>query len=248
MRLRLSWLASVRKKIETRPGLLLVYGALPLAYVIIGRLGLLLAVPPGYATAVFLPAGIAMAAMFMAGWATLPGTFLGSFVLNVWIGYALAGHFYLTALVAALGIAFASLMQAAVGGAVLRKVIGYPAQFDNSRELSLFLLLSPTVCLLSATISTAVLWALGVLQSANLITNWTTWWAGDALGVLVALPLMLILAGEPARSGGHAPATLPCQWSSALPCLWRSLCASVNGRMSNRYCSLEYYHNWSLTK
>lgn len=197
MRLRLSWLAPVRKPIETRPGVLLIYGALPLAYVIIGRLGLLLAVPPGYATAVFLPAGIAMAAMFMAGWATLPGTFLGSFVLNVWIGYALAGHFYLTALVAALGIAFASLIQAAVGGAVLRKVIGYPAQFDNSRELSLFLLTSPIFCLLSATISTAGLWALGVVQSANLITNWTTWWAGDALGVLVALPLMLILAGEP---------------------------------------------------
>lgn len=109
----------------------------------------------------------------------------------------LAGHFYLTALVAALGIAFASLMQAAVGGAVLRKVIGYPAQFDNSRELSLFLLLSPIFCLLSATISIAVLWALGVAQPADLITNWTTWWAGDALGVLVTLPLMLIMAGEP---------------------------------------------------
>jgi PAS domain S-box-containing protein len=177
--------------------LLLIYGALPLAYVISGRLGLLLAVPPGYATAVFLPAGIAMAAMFMAGWATLPGTFLGSFVLNVWIGYVLAGHFYLTALVAALGIAFASVMQAAVGGAVLRKVIGYPAQFDNSRELSLFLLLSPIFCLLSATISIAVLWALGAAQRADLITNWTTWWAGDALGVLVTLPLMLIMAGEP---------------------------------------------------
>jgi PAS domain S-box-containing protein len=198
MRLHVSWLAPVssrKKRIETR--LLLIYGALPLAYVISGRLGLLLAVPPGYATAVFLPAGIAVAAMFMAGWATLPGTFLGSFVLNVWIGYVLAGHFYLTALVAALGIAFASLMQAAVGGAVLRKVIGYPAQFDNSRELSLFLLLSPIFCLLSATISNVVLWALGVVQLADLMTNWTTWWAGDALGVLVALPLMLILAGEP---------------------------------------------------
>ncbi len=37
---------------------LLIYAALPLAYVISGRLGLLLAVPPGYATAVFLPAGM----------------------------------------------------------------------------------------------------------------------------------------------------------------------------------------------
>jgi len=65
---------------------LLVYAALPLAYFICGRLGLLLAVPPGYATPVFLPVGIAVAAMFMAGAATLPATFFGSLLLNIWIG------------------------------------------------------------------------------------------------------------------------------------------------------------------
>lgn len=54
---------------------LLIYAALPLAYLIAGRLGLLLAVPPGYATAVFIPAGIAVGAMYIAGAATLPGTF-----------------------------------------------------------------------------------------------------------------------------------------------------------------------------
>jgi integral membrane sensor domain MASE1 len=58
---------------------LLLYVALPLAYVICGRLGLLLAMPPGFATAVFLPAGIAVTAAFVAGNASLPGTFLGSF-------------------------------------------------------------------------------------------------------------------------------------------------------------------------
>ena len=62
---------------------LLLYVALPLAYVICGRLGLLLAVPPGFATAFFLPAGIAVTAMFVAGSASLLGTFLGSFLLNV---------------------------------------------------------------------------------------------------------------------------------------------------------------------
>ena len=41
---------------------LLLYVAFPLAYLICGRLGLLLAVPPGFATAVFLPAGIAVTA------------------------------------------------------------------------------------------------------------------------------------------------------------------------------------------
>ena len=35
-----------------------IYVALPLAYIVTGRVGLLLAVPPGYATAVFMPAGL----------------------------------------------------------------------------------------------------------------------------------------------------------------------------------------------
>ena len=38
---------------------MLFYPLLALAYVVTGRLGLLLSVPPGYATAIFPPAGIA---------------------------------------------------------------------------------------------------------------------------------------------------------------------------------------------
>ena len=109
---------------------------------IAGRLGLLLAVPPGYATAVFVPAGIAVAGMFMAGAATLPGTFLGSFLLNIWTGYAIAHRFELSGIAVALVIAAASTLQAAVGGAVLRRVIGYPATFGTTRDLLLFLALS----------------------------------------------------------------------------------------------------------
>ena len=69
---------------------LLIYAALPLAYVITGRLGVLLAVPPGYATAVFMPAGIAVGAMFVAGAFVL---FIGSLLLDVWIGHSIAGQF-----------------------------------------------------------------------------------------------------------------------------------------------------------
>ena len=72
---------------------LLIYAALPLAYVITGRLGVLLAVPPGYATAVFMPAGIAVGAMFVAGAFVLPGIFIGSLLLDVWIGHSIAGQF-----------------------------------------------------------------------------------------------------------------------------------------------------------
>src|SRR5215469_5987307 len=137
---------------ETIRRRLLIYAVLPLAYVITGRLGLLLAVPPGYATAVFVPAGIAVGAVFMAGPSTLPGIFIGSLLLNVWVGYSIASHLEL------LGTA------AALGGAVLRRVIGYPAGLDNPRDLVSLLVLSPVFCLTSASLSLAAMWALGAVQ------------------------------------------------------------------------------------
>jgi PAS domain S-box-containing protein len=175
----------------------LTYALLPLAYVITGRLGLLLAVPPGYATAVFMPAGIAVGAMFMAGPSSLPGIFIGSLLLNAWIGYAIADQLTAVSVAAAVVIALASTIQAALGGALLRRVIGYPAPLDNPRDLVLLLVLSPLFCVTSATLSLTGMWALGALQSGDLASNWTTWWAGDTLGVLVALPLLFVLAAEP---------------------------------------------------
>jgi PAS domain S-box-containing protein len=176
---------------------LLACAVLPLAYVITGRLGLLIAVPPGYATAVFLPAGIAVGAMFMAGPSALPGIFIGSLLLNVWIGYAITGQFALVSAAAAIVIALASTVQAALGGAVLRRAIGYPAAFDNPRDLLLLLVLSPVFCVTSASLSLAAMWTLGAVQADDLPSNWMTWWAGDTLGVLVALPLLFVLAAEP---------------------------------------------------
>src|SRR5215813_9907045 len=70
---------------------LLAHLLLTLAYVGTGKLALLLAVPPGYASPIFPPAGIAVAAALVGGPVTLPWTFLGSLLLNAWIGSS-AGH------------------------------------------------------------------------------------------------------------------------------------------------------------
>lgn len=178
-------------------GPVLVFVWLPIAYVTIGRLGLLLAVSPGYATAVFLPAGIAVGATFMTGPAALPGIFIGALVLNAWIGYSITHTLHSMSVLPALVIAFASLLQAGVGGAGLRRLIGYPAPLDNPRDILLYLLFAPILCLTSATVSIAGMWMLGVVPAEDVPVNWVTWWVGDTLGVLVALPLMLVLAGEP---------------------------------------------------
>ena len=51
---------------------LLSYLLLTVAYVASGKLALLLAVPPGYASPIFPPAGISVAGMLIGGQATLP--------------------------------------------------------------------------------------------------------------------------------------------------------------------------------
>jgi hypothetical protein len=176
---------------------LLAHLSLTLAYTVTGKLALMLAVPPGYASPIFPPAGIAVAAMLIAGPATLPWTFLGSLLLNLWTGYSVGHHIDITHFAAAIVIAAASMAQAAAGGAMLRRAIGYPVALDNGRDLSRFLLLSPLFCLTSASLSLTGLWALGVVRLPDLETSWISWWIGDTLGILLVLPLMLVLFGEP---------------------------------------------------
>ena len=175
----------------------LPYAALALSYVIAGRLGLYLAVPPGYATAIFPPAGIAVAAAFIGGRATLPWTFLGSLLLNLWVGCDV--HHQLTGLGVAVAVAIAagSMVQAGVGGWALRRLIHYPNALDNGSDLLRFFASAPVICLTSATLSLGTMAALGAIAAAQFWTSWVTWWVGDTLGVLLFLPLVMVTAGEP---------------------------------------------------
>jgi PAS domain S-box-containing protein len=170
---------------------------LSFAYVVAGRAGLLLSVSPGYATAIFLPAGFAVAGMYLGGPFTLVGTFFGSFVLDVWVSSIVRGQFDPVGITTAAVIAFASATQAALGGILLRRTIGHASALDTLHDLLCFLLLTPIFCLTSATLSVAGLWAVSDLKSIDIVPNWVTWWVGDTLGVLVGLPVVLVFAGQP---------------------------------------------------
>jgi integral membrane sensor domain MASE1 len=125
---------------------LLINLSLTVAYLVTGKLALLLAVPPGYASPIFPPAGISVAGMLIGGRATLPWTFLGSLLLNLWIDLSVGHEPIATSFVAAVVIAAASMLQAAIGGTILRHAVGYPAPLDNGRDLSRFLFVSPVFC------------------------------------------------------------------------------------------------------
>ena len=167
------------------------------AYALSGKAALLLALPPGYASPIFPPAGIAVAVAFIMGWRVLPGVFTGSLLLNIWTGYAATHQLDAGSLAAAAIIAAASMLQGAAGGWALRRAVGYPAALDNSQDITRFLLLTPAICLISASLSVGGLYLLGIFAADSLAANWFSWWAGDALGVMLVLPLAMTLVGEP---------------------------------------------------
>jgi len=169
------------------------------AYVVTGKLGLMLALPPGYASAIFPPAGIAIAASFVAGKRSFPAIFCGSLLLNIWVGYTTTHNINITGLEVAFLIAFASVIQAWLGGWWLRRSIGYPNTLDSPRDVVSFFISAPVICLVSASISVGGLFALGLIGKPYLFSSWASWWTGDSLGLVVMLPLTLVAIGSPRR-------------------------------------------------
>ena len=184
----------------TRPlmGWLLPSALTALGYVLLGRLALLLALPPGYAAPIYPGAGLALAAVLVHGRRALPGVALGGFLVNLPLSDPRA-----LASLAALGVPLLSGLgataQAAAGAALVRWRLTGPLRLAEPAEVAWFCLAGGLVaCAINASLSVPVLVALGTVPPSGGVFTWWTWWAGDTLGVLIAAPIVLTLVGQPA--------------------------------------------------
>lgn len=164
-----------------------------------GRLGLLLALPPGFATAVWPPSGVALGAVLLLGYRIWPGVWLGSFAMNIFIAQQ-AGSItdWPQAATVAACIAIGSTLQAIAGVWMIRRWIGFPNALIYERDIILFLLLGgPLSCLIAATVGVGTLVAAGFIPLSVASFQWCTWWIGDSIGVLVMMPLTLLAFAKP---------------------------------------------------
>jgi PAS domain S-box-containing protein len=164
------------------------------AYVLAGRLALLLAIPPGFVSAIFPPVGIALAAVLIWGYPLLLGVFIGSTLLNLsiggplsWLGLAVAG-----------GIALGTTLQCLSACWLIKRLVGFPNPLTEERSIFLLLLIGgPLSCMLSASGGVASLYLSQLISATQIPASWLTWWVGDSIGVLIATPLMFILFAQP---------------------------------------------------
>jgi len=169
------------------------------AYVVAGWLGLWLAIPPGYATALWPASGLALAGVLIGGPRVWPGIWLGSFVVNLGTAFdATQAAALLTSVAIPTGIGVGATVQALVGASLVRRLVGFPSALTGGHEIATFLLLGgPVSCLVSATVGVTTLAVSGQIPWTLFAITWGTWWVGDAVGVLIATPLVLSWLAEP---------------------------------------------------
>lgn len=184
--------------LRLRQRTLLLLPGIALAYFLLGRLGLLLAIPPGFATAVFPPAGLALFCLIRFGPAALPGIWLGSVLMNLstaWpaIGLPGAAQLLMTAMIGA-----GAAGQAGFGWWLLKRHVGLPLAWDDERALLRFAMLGGGIStLIGASIGIASLLAAGQIGRDEAAFNWLTWWVGDSIGVALITPLLLLASSPP---------------------------------------------------
>ncbi len=196
-----------------RLSLLVGIAALACAYFAAARLSLLLAIPPGYATAVWPASGVALAALLLYGRRLWPGILIGSFLANAPTSLAGVDPSGLpAALLIAASIGTGASLQALLATKLLEPIFRRdPGLLETSSVVGVLGLGGALSCLTSATWGSITLQLSGVTAPEQFPVNWVTWWTGDVIGVLLVLPLAYIGLGRPRRLWRRrfAPVALP---------------------------------------
>ncbi|QSI76399.1 EAL domain-containing protein [Niveibacterium microcysteis] len=170
--------------------LLRANAALASAYLIAGLLSLMLAVPPGYASPLFPPAGIALGVVLIFGCRLLPGVFFGALLVNLAHGYALSAALLP---VPAGAVALAVTLQAWCGRGLVMRLVGGSLRLDEPLDVMRFLGAVILSCAVAASLALPALYGLGRLPLGELPFSWWNWWLGDSLGAISFAPLTLLV-------------------------------------------------------
>ena len=186
-----------RSTVDARRAWLVPFGLTALVYFLAGLLGLQLSIPPGYASPLFPAAGIALVSVLLYGWRMAGAVAIGAYAVNLTLA-ASRGTVGLTEFALPLAMAAGAALQAMAGAWLVRRHVRQPLVLAEARDIGMFFALGAVAaCTISASAAHGAMVALGMVPTSELALSWFTWWAGDALGTLIAAPIALTLLGRP---------------------------------------------------
>ncbi|MGW5126780.1 MASE1 domain-containing protein [Streptomyces sp. NPDC004069] len=159
-------------------------GAVAVLYWVSGKLGLFQLFMGGQVTPLWPPTGIAVASLLLMGLRVWPGIALGALLIDIPLGPTTTAALVITA-----GNTLAPLC----AYALLRRT-GFRTRMNRFQDaLALVFLGGLTAMLISATVGSSTLSLAHALPAGGFWLTWWVWWTGDAMGVLLVTPLLLVL-------------------------------------------------------
>jgi len=157
-------------------------GVLAFVYFVAAKLSLQFAIPPGHATAVWPPSGIALAATILLGGRIWPGIWLGAALVNYTVSYSP---------ILAVMMGTGNALEALAGAALIRRYMGVPRRFERCRDVVIFVAVAALSCTIASTVAVVSLATVGLVTWTDSLSNWWTWWQGDVTGIILVTPLIL---------------------------------------------------------
>lgn len=188
--------------------------AVAAAYFAGGRIGLLqqVVIQGAVVTPLWPPTGIALACLLWQGLRVWPGIALGACLVILSIGGSIDPVGF--------GIAAGNTLAPVCAFLLLRRV-RFHVGLERLRDgLALVFLGGLAPMLISATLGAGLLLLTDSMPPSGFWIVWWTWWAGDAMGVLVITPLLLVL-----RRARFSPD--PYRWAEAAALLASAFAVSL---------------------
>ncbi|KUN86096.1 hypothetical protein AQJ64_08580 [Streptomyces griseoruber] len=160
--------------------------AVAVCYYGAGRLGLIrrLVVEGAVFTPIWPPTGVAVASLLILG-------------LRAWLGIALGVLLVILSITTLRPVALVNVVgntAAPVCAYLLLRKVGFRTDLARLRDgLALVFLAALTSMLLSASVGVGLLILTGKIAAESFWPVWLGWWVGDAMGVLIVTPVLLLL-------------------------------------------------------
>jgi signal transduction histidine kinase len=160
-----------------------------LVYYVAGRIGLELAYLDGAVAALWPPAGVGLALLFLYGPRLWPGVVIG----DLWLGD------FSTPLGTVLAQTLGNTLAVVVGALLLRRLTSGRGQLDRVADVLAFVACALVTALVSAAFGPLALRLGDVISADELGRVFRTWTLGDAAGALLVAPVIMTWATRGVR-------------------------------------------------
>jgi PAS domain S-box-containing protein len=158
------------------------------AYLLGGRIGLVVPFTSGNVSPVWPAAGVAMAALLLVGYRVWPAIAAAAFLVNL---------FTPISALAAVGIAAGNTAGPIAGAWLTRRVSGFSPSLTRLEDVrGIILVAAPVGAAISACVGVTVLFSTGSSPWNTFGRAVAVWWLGDSMGVLILTPVVLTVVSR----------------------------------------------------